>query len=613
MKYSINLIFTISLFSCLLFYSCEWDNNDENYIEREKPEDIVIGIDLAGVEEDKVIYIYNNSYLYYSLSTQGKTVLQTDYYLDGNSIGTDISQVFLSVDQIDDKEHNLKLVITLKSGSGSIADFANMEFYVGEYNFKIRFIEQASPENRLKVSNALDENNYFKLIWDKPALPVDRYEIYNVTWWGETDKFITTISPDQNWYVDKNYIYGFQQYKVVAYVSNSLDIQFEGFHTVKYNTFNEDNFEVKIIGLDKAKLTFTNPNPYPFCLVVKDRSGRIYKMRNENSVLLEKSLFPASGEVLDTYLLPADYEGEDYSNFANFHFYYSDDHLQERPNVITVDQVKKQLISSRFSNFYVYDKNLEVINSAYIPYDFSTESQINSLINGLVAIQDINHFIHIYSDNTINKELQIFPLNYTDKFATGKNMIAIADMENNILSIYDAATGTNLFVNAYEKEQNYSRAFVPYLSYDDKFIAILNYDFNNRLGWYKFYEISDNVLIEKKSETNASVTGFFFNYNKPDEVIIRYNTGFDIVDLATMQTKKSIVGNFRNIDVVTGNLLYKVNSTTEALTEQYVVLAPNYTDEVISFATSIYSNPSLFNNYFMSGDFYIHFDKIRNQ
>lgn len=612
MKQYTNSIFFISLL-CLFFYSCEWDNNDENYIELEKPQDITMGIDLAGVREDEVIYIYNDTYLYYSLSTQGKTVLQINFYLDGNSIGSDINQLRLSVDQIDNEEHNLKVVIMLKSGSGSVADFANLEQYIGEYNFKIRFVDQGSTENRLKVSQTIDENKYLKLTWDEPSLPVDKYEVYSKTWSGD-EKLIGTINdPTQNWCVDKNYVYGFQQYRVVAHVSNSSDVYLEGFHTVEYATINEDNFKVEILGLNKAKLTFTNTNPYPFCLVVKDVFGNIYKMRDGNSISFTKTLFPVYNEMLNLYLLPANYEGTDYSTFDNFNFYFSDNILEGSPNVTAVDMVKKQLIGSNFSDFYVYDNNLKVVNNAIIHYNLSTGSQINSLVNGLVAIQDINYFLHIYSDNTLNRELHVLSLNYTDNFVTGKDKIAVTDPVNNTLSVYEGATAIKLFTNNYGGERDYSRWLSPFLSYDDKYIAVLNYNFNTRLAWYKIYEISDNTLTEKKEEDNVPVNNIVFNYNKPNEVFICYNTRFDIVDLTTMQTKKSITGSFRDVDIITGNLLYKVNSTTGALTDQYKILDSNYTDEILSFSTVSRSGAQLFNNYFMISNYFIHTDKIRNQ
>ena len=80
-----------------------------------------------------------------------------------------------------------------------------------------------------------------------------------------------------------------------------------------------------------------------------------------------------------------------------------------------------------------------------------------------------------------------------------------------------------------------------------------------------------------------------------------------------MQTKKSITGAFRDVDILTGNLLYKVNSTTGSLTNQYKILASNYTDEILSFSTGNQSGARLFNSYFMINNYFIHTDKIKNQ
>ena len=608
-------LFIFSILFCSLLYSCEWDSNNENYVEVKKPEDIIIGIDLAGVRENEIIYIYNDTYLYFSLSTQGKTVLQINFYLDGNIITQDYyNRIYLSVNQIDNNEHDLKAVIALKTGSGSIADYANMEYYLGEYTFKIKFMKNNSDENRLLVNQTLDENRCLKLSWNKSSLPVEKYEVYNVTWWGESDKLIATINPNQNWFVDKNYVYGFQQYKVVAYIYNSPNVYFDGYYTVNYSTINEDNFIVETIGLNKAKLTFNNPNPYAFCLIIKDASGNIYKMKNENNIVITKPLFPVlySEGRLNFYLLPASHEGENYFDYTSFYKYYSDNHLDNPLIVMTLDVAREQLIGSSFSNFYVFDKNLKTVGSAIIHYNLTTGSQINSLTNGMVAIQDINFLVHLYSDNTLNRELWILPLSYNDRFATGKNIIAVTNYYNTTLSLYDANKATQLLTVGYG-ENKYTSGFFPFLSYDDRYIAVIYYDFITNLAWYKIFEISGNTLIEKKSEVNIQVNNIVFNYNKPNEVFICYSTRFDIVDLATMQVKKSIIGNFRDVDRITGNLLYKSNSAPGDLTDHYIILDSNYTNEILSFNTGQNFKARLFNNYFMLNDFFIHTDNIKNQ
>jgi len=154
---------------------------------------------------------------------------------------------------------------------------------------------------------------------------------------------------------------------------------------------------------------------------------------------------------------------------------------------------------------------------------------------------------------------------------------------------------------------------MPFVSYDDKYLGIIYYNLNTNLAWYKIYEISGNTLTEKKSEVNVQVNNIVFNYNKSDEVFICYSTRFDVVDLTTMQVKKSIIGNFRDVDRITGNLLYKINSAPGDLTDQYKILDSNYTNEILSFSTGRYYSARLFNNYFMLNDYFIHTDNIKNQ
>lgn len=608
MKHYFSSISFIALL-CLFFYSCEWDNDEKNYIEIERPQSITMGIDLAGVKEDEVIYIYNDTYLYFSLSTQGKTLLQTNFYLDGNSIGGDFDRIRLSLNQLDNKEHILKVVVVAKTGSGSIADFANLEHYIGEYNFKIRFVDQGATKDRLTVKQTLDNNKYLKLTWNKPSMPISKYEVYNKTWSGDENLIATINDPNQNWYLDENYVYGFKQYIVRAFVSNSKDVYFEGLHTATYSTINEDNFKVEILGLNEAKLVFTNPNPYPFCVVVQDADNHIYEMKNVNSVLFTKPLFPIYGESLRTFLLPANYEGNNYSDFDGFNFYYSDNTLQGLPNVTTVDVTKQQLIGSNFSDFYVYDKDLKRVSSAHILYQLHSRSRISSLANGFTVIQDMSNYIHVYSNNSINNELWDLPLGLYDDFSTGKNKIAVTNYLNNTLSVYDVTTQNKIITMNYGGEPKYSRWLYSFLSYDDKYLAVFGREYSSPVGWYKIYEISGNTLIERKSEEDVAINDIIFNYNKPDEVIISYTGKFDIVDLSTMQRKQTITGSFRGIDKITGNLIYRTTGSGY----QFKILNPNYTNEILSFYTNEDNDVKLFNKYLIMRDYFIHTDKIKNK
>lgn len=401
-------------------------------------------------------------------------MLYTSFYLDGKELGpinwreegsTDLNhEVELYIDLTDDKEHDLKVITTLKSGSGSVADFANMEHHIGEFNFKVRFIDRNQEANSLEISQTLDENKHLKLSWSKPELPVDRYEIYD-NYASYTP--MATVYGDRNWFVDEDYFYGFRQYKVVAYILNSPDISYEGLHTVEYTTITEDHFEIEILGPEKARLIFNNPNPYPLRLAVEDRYGNIYKVEDGKDIIFKKTLFPVYYQALNVYLIPEDYEGNNYSAFQRIDCYYSDNSLEGSPNVTTINAADDQIIGLYSSNYYVYDKNLQKARGAIIQYNLSSVSRINSLTNGMVAIQDINNYLHMYSDNTISRELWALSLEPGAQFATGKEKIAVTEPpEINKLSIYDATTKARLLTVDYGVEQHYSRKLYPRISYD---------------------------------------------------------------------------------------------------------------------------------------------------
>jgi hypothetical protein len=80
-----------------------------------------------------------------------------------------------------------------------------------------------------------------------------------------------------------------------------------------------------------------------------------------------------------------------------------------------------------------------------------------------------------------------------------------------------------------------------------------------------------------------------------------------------MQKKKTIAGVFQDVGRITGNFLYRANPVAGVSSNYYKIPDPDYTDEVLSFTTGIYSTAKLFNNYFMSGVFFIHTGKLEIQ
>ena len=72
----------------LLLISCEWDNDDINYIEVDKGDLKNLSIDLAGINPNELIEIPNNSFFYYSLSDDAFKLINQQFYLDGIAISS---------------------------------------------------------------------------------------------------------------------------------------------------------------------------------------------------------------------------------------------------------------------------------------------------------------------------------------------------------------------------------------------------------------------------------------------------------------------------------------------------------------------------------------------
>jgi len=137
MKYASLMVFALALF---FFSSCEFGSNYENFHEiKPPPEKIWIAINLANINPDEIFYVRNGTLISYNLNTEGYEVIESKFFLNGEEIGVG-NQVSLDIENPDYvKIYTLTIKITLKSGSGSLADYAGVEIYNGEFSYQIMF------------------------------------------------------------------------------------------------------------------------------------------------------------------------------------------------------------------------------------------------------------------------------------------------------------------------------------------------------------------------------------------------------------------------------------------------------------------------------------------
>lgn len=244
---NVNLVFTIALLFSLLFTSCEYDSGDDNYHEVEKPKPTLeVKIDIAGVDPSKVIQVPNNSILYYTMSAEGKKCLQQEYYWDGKLIGGSLNDgiknnefgVYIHQDVVDDQIHELTIKTVFKSGSGSLADHLNLEYYLGEMTYQIKLLENTNHETSFDIRQTSDEEGYLKLEWDRPeGLDIIGYEIIDNT---TQPISLGVVDATTQSFVDKEYIYGYKLYYIYAILRNGTEAskyQYYGRHINKYTHY----------------------------------------------------------------------------------------------------------------------------------------------------------------------------------------------------------------------------------------------------------------------------------------------------------------------------------------------------------------------------------------
>ena len=345
------IIFTLGL------HSCEFDSNDDNYVHVEKPKDeIQLGIDLAGVNPKDIIYVYNNSSFGYTLYTDNKDVLARQFFLDGNPIETNQQTgiAFLNTNITDKEIHELKLVIGVKTGSESLAEYAGLEMYTGEFSFKIKFIPYS---DKLNIRETKNSGGNLKLEWDKPTdFEVTEYRIYKGDYpFGELLTSIT--NPDETSFVDLDYAYGYKSYTIVAKIKNSFNLTVQDNIAVRYWTLSEDDFETYRISTTELQVKWTNTNPFPckYVLTYGYNGEKMIIDGDRNEVVIPINNFPDFAS-FTLYILP---ESADIERYKYYSYVYGSFREKEFRGIdFVADTSNKQIQLLDFSSLSSFDATL---------------------------------------------------------------------------------------------------------------------------------------------------------------------------------------------------------------------------------------------------------------
>ena len=610
--------YLLLILSFIGFYSCEYDSNDLNYVHLEKPKDqIQLGIDLYGLNPTELIYLYNNSPLSYTLNTEGKEVLLLQFFLNGIPIESnqESGTVYLNKEVSYNEIHELKLIIGLKTGTGSLAEYTNYEMYVGEYNFKIKIIPYS---NSLNIKQTTNSKNNLKLEWDKPLnYEISGYSIYK----GDSmhGVLLAKISnPNETFFVDTDYAYGYRNYTVVAEIKNSYNLSVEDHLSVNFSNIEDKDFETKRISTNEILVKWKNPNPYPSKYVLTyGYDSKIIIQQGVNEAIIAASDFPTNSESFTLYIVPEEADISLYDHYSYAYGSHSDKNF--RAISFSVNHMNRMLHALNFNYLDNYDISTMVKTSS-INHNLTLDTgcKVQASNDGRIAIEDQNGFVHVYSDYSLkNKVTKIEAGSYPFRIINNDKLLI---EERNGFKLYDITNNNVITSKLWYSDIKYGEIVSKTtISSDGKYVYVLCWEYgsgNYSKQWVELYEIkADNNLKLMETINNTTIESIFFHPTKTNVAIFNYSpyneNKFVIIDFLKKE-KKEIKGEFMNIDPFTGNILFRGE---EYQNEHNVyVRDKDYENEIIKFklsGTNSWSPSSLYNNNFYFSGHYVELNKLK--
>lgn len=135
------LLSILLLFVSAVFYSCEYDNDDDNFKQLPPPQAITASIEFEGVSSD-IIDITGYTTLRYKIHVTGGTLIKESFMFvddENASVSFTDKEIYIQPRVLDGKTHTLTVMMHVDSNSGSLADALGE--YVGERYVKVRFVK----------------------------------------------------------------------------------------------------------------------------------------------------------------------------------------------------------------------------------------------------------------------------------------------------------------------------------------------------------------------------------------------------------------------------------------------------------------------------------------
>ncbi|MDD4777993.1 MAG: hypothetical protein PHV53_06855 [Fermentimonas sp.] len=558
-----------------LLVSCEFNSDKEFFREIEKPGEIMVGLDLAGINPGDPIYIYDDTKVFFTLNSAGKKVLSQEISVNGEILYlTGGSYLTIFKDNLArNGENSLKLTFRLKTGSGSLADIMDAEYYEGEFVFRLIPVDNALD---LSIRQGITNDGHFMLEWNKPSfeqLDIANYVIKFKDFRGVDQEELLDGSATS--FVDKDYVGGYRSYSITMKFEDDKIKDKTVYYNMSYSGMTSDDINIMFEDLVSTKISWKANKYRCKYFILHNRNDKVVGSAPFESpeVVLQAPVFPEESGFYTVIVAPYNYVDSDisYSSGGVEKFYKYE--APPSPLGMTVNSysIEDVLIYGRTGNTVkVADaKTFKTIKSIDSPYfenmtSFSVSPNSNKflLFIGYNWGYGIDNQIYMYDDkNNITgtpKEVKSpkAESRYQRVVLVDDNLIFIAnshetDGVHSYYSLINADTGDSIETLETNLYNNID------LSYDGRRLVM-----TDRAGFFvNIYDIKETGFELYKSiplEHFYNPDDLLFctiNPKDSDQVIFSSTTAEKVLvlDIATGESVY-INGSFEYVDPFTGRI-----------------------------------------------------------
>ena len=546
----------------------------------------------------------------YSISALDKNIIEIEMNLGNKKweYCQPNGELVIYRDEMNDGNYTLTCNVIIKSGTGSLADQINNEFYGASFSLPVQV--NRSLETPKRIRQYVSTDGFLALEWDKPEVGHLELIDYSLYYSGPGYFNTETIAASENRYIDDKYAGEERYYQLTANLKDRYTNQIVTWIIDSYSM--DNNIDISYKKMDNGRVIVEWLNPYPHQVKINGMNDLIdIDLKSNNlsfsipplkdncwddiqtiSLEFSNTINPETPFYNHTIDIPLYADNVTDGKFANFYYNRTDN------KVYAITQ--NELIAINPDNYQsVKEKDL----NTYYAGEMCT-SPNSSLVVAYVANvnnQNNNDYLIAYRNSDM-EELWRVPCLDKRYNGTGKEQLFLTT-DNKLIYFSERSSQIyaivmNVFTGAREKEIRldadsyiYEMAISPdgkKICYSESFATYI-YDLDN-------YEVKGKHTLFADDYLKRC----FFMVDRPNEMATTCNSNNDVTywDLTTREKIRIISpinsSSLLTIDQYTGNLLLKNNR------KMYV--ASDNDGSILFETNSITNSCSLVNNHLNSYD-----------